>query len=525
MTQDVIDEFVKKWSLDSGSVELLQNLQDGLLKNVVETFDPPSDTRNIDAKLKVFVQKGCGKGTSANTARHPWHAKDSSGIKEFSEKWGLDEGAVKLLEELDPAVCASVFAEFNPPPDTQNINARLQSFVKSRARGASQSTRYDVISDFVAAWGLDSVSEALLRGLSSEVLDVVIQEFAPKPGTLNLSGKLTAFVRNVERRVHERGYSDRYSNGSYHHHASLDVIGRFVTQWGLDPVAEQALRELPASVQESVIGEFDPPPGTANPSGKLMAFIRARSSDNGASIPGRRRHFADRIASFIQTWQLDTDAEQLIRSVAPNMQEDLMQSFQPRADTRNYSARFQTFARARLAEMNNAGTSRKRAFDDADASGGWSEGSTERIDGRPDVTEFVHRWGLDDRSENLLLSLSEDVLTQVIAQFQPDEYTRNPNAKLASWVKSLQDGGTSSRDMRSGSTTDDVNGFVRHWGLDEKSESLLRSLSANVLLRVMSEFQPDENTRNMNAKLASWIRAMGSGSDQPARKWPRTQYC
>merc|ERR1719193_2561014 len=67
---------------------------------------------------------------------------------------------------------------------------------------------------------------------------------------------------------------------------------------------------------------------------------------------------------------------------------------------------------------------------------------------------------------------------------------------------------------------DAVAAFIAQWDLDHRSEDMLRGLPEDLLQRVLSSFEPDRNTRNRNARLASWVKIL-QGESGPDRKRPR----
>jgi hypothetical protein len=436
----VIETFVTLWSLDNASEELLHSLPEGLLKEVVETFDPPPDTRNKDAKLKVFIRTKKSESGGGQAGKPAQVAPPSfDRIREFAEKWQLDDDSQSMLHSLSSEDLEGILTSFSPPADTQNVNARLISFVRSRKKRAVEQ-EMDHITGFVRHWGLDQSSEALLRSLSFAHLEAVMEEFNPPMDTLNISGKLTSYVRSVERRMQEGGYRRQaphaHSQPPRKHFAPEDLVTAFVKHWGIDAAAEEAVRQLPAHLQESVINGFNPPPNTLNASGKLTAFIRTVAKQDGGSAPSRKRPLADPILEFTSHWQLDGEAEQILRSLPWDKAEDVMNSFQPPPDTRNYSARFHTFARSRLAALENGKGKSK-------GDSGPPRVSRDKIASSWDsaISDFIAQWGLDEASDNLLRSLPEDMQEQVLLGFEPEVGTRNPNAKLATWVRSLRNGG------------------------------------------------------------------------------------
>merc|ERR1719343_1980888 len=53
---EALAEFFQKWSLDRRSQRYVQSLPPTIQCTLLESFNPPPDTRNMDAKLVAFVK-------------------------------------------------------------------------------------------------------------------------------------------------------------------------------------------------------------------------------------------------------------------------------------------------------------------------------------------------------------------------------------------------------------------------------------------------------------------------------------
>jgi len=481
-TEQVVQQFIFQWGLDEVSSRLLRAQSPDYIREVTQSFNPPADTRNVSARFCTFMRGGSGfrqppgmpgKGgifqaplqqSLMQSFQQPLGfnavaVADPSAIQSFIEKWGLDDNCRHILQTLEPKVLQGVLVEFNPPGDTQNINARFMTFVRSRDKGgpglsnlaplmAPQMTTgtgrqaHDAMKAFVAKWGLDAQSEGYLRQLQPNQIMQVIMDFSPPPGTLNVSGRLTAFIKSVIKT------SPVLST-------SADPAEAFAQTWGLDDDAYQALCALPPRAKESVIREFKPPPGTLNVSGKLKAFIRHRGAneevDNvgqnvgqgelllGGGDGGRKRAWptfsTGIVQAFVEKWRLDETAEHTLMSLPEDVLADVIQEFNPPPGTYNPSGRLHAFVRTRV--------DRDKPSDpmqtlQASLGFGGAVGGVQDESVNLDVRAFVDRWGLDGKSQMLLTGLPQDLLAIVMTSFEPDATTRNRNAKLASWIRFLQ---------------------------------------------------------------------------------------
>merc|ERR1740123_76196 len=308
---DPVPEFLVKWGLDEGSEQLLRSIPDKLMRDVIASFAPPVSTRNLNAKLAAFAAAKQAKSPSvspkgairAKPRSLPASPQASSAapdgavkqmeetVHQFTSAWGLDEGAAQMLAELPMDICVGVLTDFDPPPNTQNISARFEAFVRGRLATSSQgfcgnpvggSQCGDPVTNFVIQWGLDAQSELTLRTLRPKQLAAVLRGFHPAQGTLNINAKFSAFTRSVTSRDaigstgSGTGTSIGGSGGKIATVGDADAVASFVSRWGLDADAQQALHSLPDGMRSTVLADFCPPTGTVNISGKFKCFIRAR---------------------------------------------------------------------------------------------------------------------------------------------------------------------------------------------------------------------------------------------------------
>lgn len=353
-----ISAFVQRWGLDDACGALVQTLPSALQYEVMSSFAPKEGTRNPSALLHAFVRnrrQGHDPGLVAPQPLNKGYqsspgiastAADFESIWQFAEYWSLDEDAQRMLERLNGDVLRNVLSHFDPPPGTGNVSAKLHAFIRGVQEKLGQRAPRSVdwapsqpsrdasarlanapwnissggfvpaprvstpsgysahatsvhvasvtspmavgceIEQFIAKWGLDMQCEHVLRQLGPEHLAAVIREFAPQPGTVNINGKLHGFVRSITASHANSMPASSPEPG--------DRVGAFLAQWGLDAAAEAAMRATSPEIQEAVMAEFSPAPGTLNASNKLCAFIRAKQSrvldhgggpDFSASLP------------------------------------------------------------------------------------------------------------------------------------------------------------------------------------------------------------------------------------------------
>lgn len=141
-SDQLLAEFENHWSLNQASHQLLVSLPEDALKTVISEFEPRSDTKDVDGKLRQFahgiLQRGGGslrqpapaagvrrqspRGNAYNTA---------ASVANFLRHWDLQQDAAELLESLPQAALDIVLQEFEPRADTRNLMGKLHSFAST----------------------------------------------------------------------------------------------------------------------------------------------------------------------------------------------------------------------------------------------------------------------------------------------------------------------------------------------------------------------------------------------------------
>jgi len=164
-------------------------------------------------------------------------------VETFLKRWNLDETSGALVRELPATLQRTVFIGFEPAPNTRDVNARLQAFVRSKIAsqpsvnaGLPQSGEaYDGIGRFVRDWSLGWRSEELLRSLPRSQVRSVLRDFAPEAGA-DPDRKLAGFVRRVASGANQYGgdYGGGWSDSwdTWNTWDSWEGGGRGSTDWG-----------------------------------------------------------------------------------------------------------------------------------------------------------------------------------------------------------------------------------------------------------------------------------------------------
>lgn len=153
----------------------------------------------------------------------------TSEIATFAMRWGLDTESIKLMMILPEHSRQRVITEFNPHHDTRNVNGKLKTFVNSMMPKAADATVQpgslgmkwmtgaqpeslkrprvvvgdltDPVAAFIAQWQLTPDAAQLMYTLPPECQQIVIQEFAPRGDTRDVSAKLKVFAQQIMERA------------------------------------------------------------------------------------------------------------------------------------------------------------------------------------------------------------------------------------------------------------------------------------------------------------------------------------
>jgi len=439
-------------------------------------------------------------------------------VEEFVARWGLDQTSLQLLVGLSPDVRARVLKDFRPTEDTQNVNGRLRGFVKSvsstdeAARQVGAAAAVDSVTAFAQSWGLQEDSAALLRGLQPDILTRVMREFRPNGETLNMDGRLRAFVRSVSSSV-----------------LQVDPVLQFAQKWGLDEESVQFLQALPADVLQRVLVGFTPKADTTNVGGRLRAFARSVAaavwSTAGAPATPRRGGLGaalnteapgvvgmgmpispagpqDAYAAFAAMWGLDEDSLLLLRRLPEAVASRVVDEFVPLGGLESVNQQFQAFAMTALTTASPA------AAPTAAPSS---------------VPEFLQHWGLGPEAAAFLEALPPEHLHIVLRDFRPAGDTKNVLGRLMGFARNIgkPTAGHLTSPLNSlnlapaaapPQRVDEFGAFAAAWGLDPETVRFLQGLPADVLLRVTREFTPNQDTRNVGARLRAFARSIAQSA-------------
>eukprot|EP00746_Dinoflagellata_sp_MGD_P055432 gnl/MRDRNA2_/MRDRNA2_24119_c0_seq1.p1 gnl/MRDRNA2_/MRDRNA2_24119_c0~~gnl/MRDRNA2_/MRDRNA2_24119_c0_seq1.p1 ORF type:complete len:162 (+),score=21.81 gnl/MRDRNA2_/MRDRNA2_24119_c0_seq1:60-545(+) len=125
----LILQFAERWGLDKMSIRYLYTLSPEQIAVVLQDFNPPSDTRNVNAKLAVFIKSMTTENRQGLQTSMPDTSMNMEMLQEFVGRWQFDQKAINALRSLSPSDMHKVMTSFAPSADTTNVNARLMKWI------------------------------------------------------------------------------------------------------------------------------------------------------------------------------------------------------------------------------------------------------------------------------------------------------------------------------------------------------------------------------------------------------------
>jgi hypothetical protein len=461
-------------------------------------------------------------------------------VSSFLEKWGLDDSARAMLEQMPEEAQQRVVNEFSPKTHTRNMNGLFMGFCRSvgglQRQADHSGLDFESPEDQLAmreqceAWcaekGLDSPCVDTLLALPGSVRNSILEGFVPKADTRNPSGLFMSYVRSMSS--------------------------------GPKGAAKGGGKGAPNGYHSPVGAPIGAPGGSFKGCGKGKSKDSWAPAGKGMSSKGFKGAPAKgppglseaEVSQFIHQWGLDDECYSLFLGAAPGVQREMMTSFLPKADTRNVKNLFCSF-------LNSISRSHG-------ASGGHSASQQPSWGGpksyQQELFEFGQAWGLDEECGAVLARQSPDVQRALLDRFQPKGGTRDIKGLFMSFVRSLSGsqpetkgsgygakggkavkggkdgkgyGGPvpssfapprpvkrSAADFQGSGVADyEIDQFVQAWGLDESCAMSIREQPPDVQRHVIERFQPKSETNNISNLFHGFLKSFvfGPGHGKRAR--------
>mmetsp|Transcript_97484 Transcript_97484/g.176079 ORF Transcript_97484/g.176079 Transcript_97484/m.176079 type:complete len:559 (-) Transcript_97484:176-1852(-) len=394
----------------------------------------------------------------------------SRDIEAFAAHWQLNEGSVEVLYSLGPEGQRRALESFAPKETTQNVDGLFRGFARS-----IQSS--ELCTSYVQEQGLDEGCHDALMQLDTNTREVVMGSFQPKPGTKSVSNLFMGFCRSIKEggkgkgkpggKGSSKGPPPAQEKGHGHNWGGYVPAGPresrgpppglpqgvagFLQTWGLDDMSASALSRHPPDVQQHVLDNFSPKPGTRNVNGLFMGFLKSLHSVMEQAPQQTQRHYQEEhpsaqlhadVDAFLRHWGLDESSAGNLWSQSPAIQQHVLGHFSPKPGTRNVNGLFMSFLKsmASILPASRPPAQEERQYRRPQAEAP-REAATQWVGAsqlQEDVTRFALNFELDEESVQELLQKSPEVIGRVLQNFSPKPGTRNVRGLLFSFMRSME---------------------------------------------------------------------------------------
>eukprot|EP00397_Hematodinium_sp_SG-2012_P030784 GEMP01032629.1.p1 GENE.GEMP01032629.1~~GEMP01032629.1.p1 ORF type:complete len:522 (+),score=117.83 GEMP01032629.1:94-1659(+) len=427
-------------------------------------------------------------------------------------------------------------------------------------------TTEDPVDFFIEHWGLDEISQKVIRRAATSTQSDIMAKFRPKDSSRNCNALFMAFVKSLSREdpvVDNRSVGGQPDLTTTSYGAlpvdptiipaptatNMGYVGGYpgTVPFAPQPAQHTALTSM-SMMQAPTMPYMQPYPSvamqqyvpavpTVERTAQATTFLQQWNLNmesinflDSLSLPVQDEVIKDFTCSmvyddpahdvnraflrfarertikvFIEQWQLNEQSWGLLLSLPPDHQVLVMATFNP-TDLTNLNVQFQTFAT----------TCQAMAVMSA---------------GVDPVTmhAFQQRWQLSDENMRVLQSLDPALQVEIVSAFAPRDLTRDANGMFRSFLNSRRDGKTrivpapyvTPMDASVGASVGcDGNApgleyFIQQWKLDQASVGFLNGLNAPTQADIMSSFSPKDSNRDCNGIFMSFARSRLSGSRSP----------
>uniref|UniRef100_A0A7S4WCL7 Uncharacterized protein n=1 Tax=Alexandrium monilatum TaxID=311494 RepID=A0A7S4WCL7_9DINO len=526
--------------------------------------------------LEALPADAAPPGAEEKLSGQSWHVQtDTVDVEAFLNRWGLDEAAQAMMMDQPPEVQARVIGEFAPKPGTRDVNRLLHGFIRSvrtRAAPPPRSANHATVEAIARREQEEAYRHAASQALAAQEEMVVLEEpsyrYDPEDNYLVLEESVADNPQPVPYTHHRMASRGRAAWGSSAPQSSgapglprFQDVPSFISHWGLDAAAQAALQQLAPDMQAKVLSDFAPKAGTRDVNRLFHGFIRSiqttfpgQASQGGrapdtrappsqqgfsggrgshghsyaasmaqetythsrtaggspygahvstaayAAAPAQPAAALDpvtqtaRLQAFVDHWGLDAGSVAALVELTPEMQIRVATEFAPRPHTQDINRLFRGFIRSVVGRQPRVYTIVKQEAQPEEGQGTagtygvYGEAYGEVAAGAPGAGHAADGFLAEDGAFN-------DV----------------PPTVLADSPKRASDG-NDQPPMR-----EELDNFIRGWGLSEECLITLEGESPSVQRRVLDQFRPKPGTRDVRSLFFGFMRSLASGGGKRPR--------
>jgi len=361
------------------------------------------------------------------------------------------------------------------------------------------------IDEFCEKFDLDADSKNLLLDQSESLQDLILSQFAPKDTSRDCNNVFKKFVQS---RMREEVGNDEENR-------TLTPEQRnFFDEFQLDEISQSTFLSSSRALQNIVLKDFEPKDRNRDMNANFMAFVRSRQvkldeTRKTRGHPGARLESRSRpdIKNFCKKFRLDTENFNELKKIPYEVQEEIIESFDPKDTSRDMNNLFAKFIKPHLVRGNDA-----ERRPETRGSSLVTKTSTRTVVPRaapcvPVSKEKVYlkkllvRFPLNRDAEDVFKELPDYAQRRVQIEFAPRDTSRDCSAVFIKFCRDVH-----------------VRSFCEKWNLDDNSVELFNNLTFVEQQMTMEEFEPKDKARDCNMKFQSFVKSKIEGNGRPAKR-------
>jgi len=355
-----VDDFVERWQLNENSQNLLLDLSPQSQLDVIDAFAPRDTSRDVNGLFISFVKSRTKTLTPSSLGAQPPRTIIPASVprgpvepqitevevNKFVNTWNLNEVSEKFLVAIPGQIQRDIIEKFNPRDTERDMNGVFLSYAKSRLskdKGGSDLINVGHVgfppqgpriltgapvkipprnafvsrNDLARKWNLNHLALQVFDSLQTDVQNRVAKEFAPRDISRDVNSVFIAFCR------------------------SRAAIA-FVDRWQLNEESCTLFSSMEPETQQVCLAGFAPRDTSRDVNAVFQAYVRSRQNAGSADTRGTKREL-DVISAFVQQWRLKPDNADLLESLEPELQKEVIAKFSPRDTSRDCNAVFAKF--------------------------------------------------------------------------------------------------------------------------------------------------------------------------------------
>eukprot|EP00927_Polykrikos_kofoidii_P062619 TRINITY_DN5741_c0_g1_i5.p1 TRINITY_DN5741_c0_g1~~TRINITY_DN5741_c0_g1_i5.p1 ORF type:complete len:694 (-),score=77.39 TRINITY_DN5741_c0_g1_i5:27-1817(-) len=334
-----LEEFCNRWSLSKLTRSYVKKLSPPIQHTLLQTFDPQTDTRNVDGMLFACVRNRIAENEKGPLPKSPdvrdvreAQAFCDKYVEDFSRKMRLDGDSIDVVREFPKQMPEASWADPRYPPglpagsrNTLDVQGGDPATLPPRniALGTPQKISEESLKSthsleelcdrFATTWQLDARRRILLDEFCQDAPEDefrrLLTKFRVSGETLHIRGKVMKWMDLQRMRFAARRKRALETLVA----VSEEELVSFFNHWAFSDPTQRAIRSLLPQILRTVVDKFKPPADTKFVDGKVYAFMRLQRQK--AAVQCLRFAGYDELDELLNEWDWDVVHPGLISKI------------------------------------------------------------------------------------------------------------------------------------------------------------------------------------------------------------------